>query len=530
VNQSETDGHVITFDSNVASVLLADKSAEDVALRLLEGDFTYGDLRAASEEFAFDLISAGGAKEDRVLLLSGNSFHWVAAYLGILRAGMVCVPLPVAISAPDLAYVLETTEARLAFVQRQVAAKLVPVLATAGVWMLNESGASRGKYFAGVAQNKIVSSSEFPEVASTDLAALMFTSGSTGKPRGVMVSHGNILANTRSIIAALDLRQSDRMMVVLPFHYCFGTSLLHTYLKVGAMLVIDNRFTYPEVVLQRMQETECTSFAGVPSHYQILLRNSSLAKRRFPHLRSLLQAGGHLAPSFLCELQSLLPYARFFVMYGQTEATARLSCLPPELLATKPGSIGKAIPGVVLRVLNESGEDVAPGEVGEIVAEGENIGRGYWRALKETANSFRNGRLYTGDLATVDEEGFLYVVDRTREFVKCGGTRVSTRQIEDMLLGWNELLEAAVVGVPDEVLGEAVRAFVVPRRFDEEGLEERLRLFCKANLPRSFHPRDILVVKELPKNSSGKVMRAELKNLQIDMQTIRPEKARFVEA
>jgi len=521
---------VITVDSNVANVLLADKRAEEVALRLMEADFTYGDLRAASEEFARKLIAAGGAKGDRVLLLSGNSFHWVAAYLGILRAGMVCVPLPVAISAPELAYVLETTEARIAFVQCQVGAKWLLVLEAAGVRLLHESGASRGCYFAGVDEGDSACCKDFPKVATTDLAALMFTSGSTGKPRGVMVSHGNILANTRSIITALDLRQSDRVMVVLPFHYCFGTSLLHTYLKVGAMLVIDNRFTYPEVVLQRMQETECTSFAGVPSHYQILLRNSSLAKRKFPHLRTLLQAGGHLAPSFLLELQRILPNLRFFVMYGQTEATARLSCLPPELLSTKPGSIGKAIPGVVLRVLSQSGEEVAPGEVGEIVAEGENIGQGYWRAPAETAKTFRNGKLYTGDLATADEEGFLYVVDRTKEFVKCGGTRVSTRQIEDILLGWDELLEAAIVGVPDEVLGEAVRAFVVPRHCDQEGIEERLRLYCRANLPRSFHPRDIVVVKALPKNSAGKVMRAELKNVQIDAQTIRPEEARFVEA
>jgi acyl-CoA synthetase (AMP-forming)/AMP-acid ligase II len=330
-----------------------------------------------------------------------------------------------------------------------------------------------------------------------------------------MVSHGNIVANTNSIISALGLLETDRMMVVLPFHYCFGASLLHTYLKVGAMLVLDNRFAYPEVVLQRMQETECTGFAGVPSHYQILLRNSSLATRKFPSLRSLLQAGGHLAPSFLRELQEALPGARIFVMYGQTEATARLSCLSPEMVALRPDSVGKAIPGVKLRVTKNSGEEALPGEVGEITAEGDNIAQGYWHCAAETDDSFRDGKLYTGDLATVDADGYLYIVDRAKDFLKRGATRVSIKHIEDRILECRELLEVAVVGVPDEVLGEAIRAFVVSRSLDDAECEKCLRSYCKTNLPASLHPRDIIMVRALPKNSSGKVLREKLKNMQV---------------
>ena len=501
--------------NNTADFLLAGKPPDRVALRLLDGDFTYGDLSDASSEFASRLVNNGAAQGDRVIMLSGNSFHWVAAYLGILRAGMVCVPLPGTLSAQDLAYMVVHTEARLAFVQNQIAMKHAPTLAQFGVTMFRESENRASCYFEGTVSVKPQSPTVFPEVASSDLAALMFTSGSTGTPRGVMVSHRNIMANTNSIIEALSLQENDRMMVVLPFHYCFGTSLLHTYLRVGAMLVIDPRFMYPEVVVQQIQETECTSFAGVPSHYQILLRNSSLTKRSFPRLHSLLQPGVHLAVSLLQELQRTLPQTRIFVMYGQTEATARLSCLPPEALASKLGSIGKAIPGVTLHVITESGCDAAPGEIGEIVAEGDNITRGYWRAPEETANTFRDGRLYTGDLAKVDEDGFLYVVDRAKEFIKCGGIRTSCRQIEDSLLEYADLLEVAVVGVPDDVLGEAVRAFVVPRSSERDRFEERLRQFCKAKLARSFYPRDVVVVNTLPKNSSGKVLRAQLKNVKI---------------
>src|SRR5208337_2856695 len=256
------------------------------------------------------------------------------------------------------------------------------------------------------------STADLPGVALDDLAALMFTSGSTGRPRGVMVSNRNIVANTNSIVEYLGLTANDRIMAVLPFHYCFGASLLHTHLRVGGSVVIDSRFMYPERVLQRMQETACTGFAGVPSHFQILLRKSAIAKMSFPHLRYVQQAGGQLAPAFIAELRQALPGKQVFVMYGQTEATARLSYLPPELLDTKLGSVGKGIPGVALSVVDESGQRALPGQTGEIVAEGGNVALGYWQDEEETARHFRNGKLYTGDLATVDEDGFLYIVDR----------------------------------------------------------------------------------------------------------------------
>ena len=209
------------------------------------------------------------------------------------------------------------------------------------------------------------------DVVPDDLAAAMFTSGSTGRPRGVMVASRNIVANTESIMEYLALTSADRMMVVLPFHYCFGTSLLHTHLRAGGSLVLEARFMYPEQALKRMLETACTGFAGVPSHYQILLRRSRMSKMQFPHLRHVRQAGGHLAPIFLQELRDALPATQIFVMYGQTEATARLSYLPPPFLQAKLGSVGKGIPGVKLTVVDESGQAVMPGQIGEIVAEGD---------------------------------------------------------------------------------------------------------------------------------------------------------------
>ena len=348
-------------------------------------------------------------------------------------------------------------------------------------------------------------------VDPNDLAALMFTSGSTGKPRGVMVSHRNITANTESIISYLGLTEADRIMTVLPFHYCFGASLLHTHLRVGASLVVDSRFMYPEVILHRILETKCTGFAGVPSHFQILLRNSSMTKRTFPNLRYVQQAGGHLAPVFIQELKQTLPGTRIFIMYGQTEATARLSYLPPEFLDTKPGSVGRGIPGVTLCVTHDSGRNVRPGELGEIVAEGENVALGYWHEPAETASTFRNGRLHTGDLATVDDDGFIYVVDRARDFLKCGGKRIGCQQVEDQLKEFECLLDAAVLATPDEVLGEAIEAFLVARMPDCPAFEDCFRTFCKTHMPPQLIPRKFALLPLLPKNSYGKVLKQKLR-------------------
>jgi long-chain acyl-CoA synthetase len=506
-----------TAPTNVTDFLLAGKTPDRVALRLVHGEHTYGELQRITETIARHLVETGGRKGDRVILLSENSFFWVAAYLGALRAGLVCVPLPTGVAPDELDYILEITEPNFAFLQTAVAATYrdrfhrIPILTDTDAPRLPNAPTPIPRTTHPVHASG--SATPLPEVCPSDLAALMFTSGSTGRPRGVMVSHANIMANTESIIRYLDLIEDDRIMAVLPFHYCFGTSLLHTHLRVGASLVVGSSFMYPEAMLQRMIETECTGFAGVPSHFQILLRNSSVRNKQFPHLRYLQQAGGHLAPGFIQELRKALPNTRLFIMYGQTEATSRLSYLPPKLLEQKLGSIGKGIPGVTLRVLDESGGEVGPGDVGEIVAVGENVAQGYWRDPTESAISFRNRSLHTGDLGTTDQDGFIYIVGRAKDFVKCGGKRVSCRQLEERLLEFEGLLEAAVVGIPDDILGEAVKAFVVPRRPESSGFAGQVLQFCKHRLPPDLVPHDIVVLDALPKNSAGKVLKQRLKDL-----------------
>ncbi len=437
-------------------------SPDKVVLLTQQGEVTYEELRQAAHRTAAFLLERGLARGDRVLLAGESSFFWVQAYLGVALAGGVSVPVAVPADPGFFAGVMEAAQPRFAFVQAKWLRRLDTGLAGCELVI---SDARPPRLQAEISLEVVDEDLDLPAVEPCpvdpdDLAAIMYTSGSTATPRGVMVSHGNIMANTRDIITSLDITASDRIMAVLPFHYCFGTSLLHTHLLAGASVVVDNRFLFPEKVLQNMQATACTSLAGVPSTYQILLRRSNLKKMEFPALTKLQQAGGKLADLFIDELEQALPGARLYVMYGQTEATARLSCISPEDRHAHPGSIGKGLEHTQLQVLDEAGHPVQPGQVGQIVATGPNITLGYWQDDEATARIYTGG-LHTGDLATVDEEGFVHIVGRARDFLKCGGKRVSCRQIEEAMLRFSGMTETAVVGIPDMVLGEAVCLFAV---------------------------------------------------------------------
>jgi acyl-CoA synthetase (AMP-forming)/AMP-acid ligase II len=326
------------------------------------------------------------------------------------------------------------------------------------------------------------------------------------------VTHGNIQANTDSIITFLELRSDDRVLVILPFFYCYGASLLHTHLRRGGRVVLCNSFVFPETALDLLEREGCTVLAGVPSSFQLLLRASTFARRALPSLRLIQQAGGKLPPVLIEELLAAKPKARLFVMYGQTEATARLSYLPPDKLQDKSGSIGKGIPGVELRVLHENGEPVAPGEQGEIYATGMNISPGYYNDAEGSVGKFTPDGLRTGDLAVVDDDGYIFIVDRRDDFIKSWGHRVSSQEVEAAALRMEQLVSAAVIGVPDDEAGEAVTLFVTARPGTVVTPDEVLAV-CRQHLPKYMVPRSVLILDALPLNSSGKVTKTRLREM-----------------
>lgn len=491
---------------NLATRLLAAGDAAAPALFCGESVCTYAELRERVERCARCLLGRGAKKGEPAAIVAENGLFFVVAYLGVILAGMAAVPIPVEASPETRDRIVREAGIRTLMVSRRVNRRVATWAAQSGLAVIDEAALE-------AAAN--VGPAEFPEIdAERDQASLMYTSGSTGAPRGVVITHANIATNTRDIVEALGLTASDRVMVVLPFHYCFGLSLLHTHLAVGGSLVIDNQFIFPEHVLQEMLARNCTGLAGVPATYQILLRKSRFKELAFPSLRWLQQAGGKLPNAHIREILAAFPGVRFQLMYGQTEATARLSHLAPERLHDKLGSIGRGLSSTRLEVLRPDGTRVTPGsnEVGEIVATGGNIATGYLNAPEETARYFRGGRLHTGDLARVDEEGFIFIVDREREMIKSGGHRVGAKEVEEVVAELEEVVEVAVVGEPHELLGEAIAAFIAPiagSTLDSDAVREH----CKRRLAAFKVPERVVFLPALPHNGNGKVVKSDLKKM-----------------
>jgi len=490
---------------NVVAAMLSAGADSAVAVLHKNSSLTYGDLRQRVSQIASGLLARGHRKGERIGILSENSPFQVASYLAIIRAGLVAVPLQTELGIETLVGISRNAGMKEVFVSKRFLNRTLSWAWQAEVKVIGETD---------MEEFSAEPTANFPLIEpASDLAALMFTSGSTGSPKGVMVTHQNIACNTRDIMSYLSLTTADRAMVVLPFHYCFGVSLLHSHLMAGASVVLDNEFKlYPEATLQHMQRTGCTGLAGVPSTYQILLRKSRFRQMSFPTLRWFQQAGGKLPNAFIREVSDAFPQVRFFIMYGQTEATARLSYLPPERLGDKLGSIGRGLPSTELQVLRFDGTPVLAGssESGEIVASGDNITLGYWNDSGETARFFKNGKLYTGDIARVDEDGFLFIVEREREIIKSGGNRVSAKEIEDVIAELPEVVEVAVIGAPHELLGESIKAFVstVPKT---ELTAEQIIFYCRKRLPSFKIPEEVRLVATMPHNSAGKLLKSKLK-------------------
>lgn len=489
------------------------KSLDKTAIIHKEQEYSYENLNNAVNCFTAKINNLNLTLDEKIVIISDNSFFFIVAYFGIIKSGRVAVPLSPEFGKNNLLYVYSNCDVRFTCVQNKYLDRIkelgIPQDYICIDQPLNSSQTSKEYFYL---FDLSVESNASNIIREEDLAVIIFTSGSTGIPKGVMLSHKNLIANTSSIIKYLELMPSDRIMVVLPFSYCFGTSLLHTHLRVGGSVVINNQFMFPGKVLNEINEKKCTNFAGVPSNYQILLRKSPLKKMTFPTLRLVQQAGGKLPNPLIQELRDALPTTRIFIMYGQTEATARISYLPPELLDKKLGSIGKGIPGTFIEVINKENMNVKPGEIGEIVASGDNVMVGYWKDPQGTASVIRNGKLYTGDLGIIDNDGFVFLTDREKDIIKCGGYRVSPKEIEDYLAELKDIVEVGVIGIPDEILGEAIKAFIVISE-NSTVSTQGLILYCQKHFPPFKVPREIQIIKTLPKNTSGKVDKPALRKI-----------------
>jgi long-chain acyl-CoA synthetase len=463
-------------------------------------NLSFKELYSSSLHLASWLRKEFGSNKN-ILLLSVNNRFFLTAYFAIIKSGNVCIPLDPNIEKENLEYISGLTNPVMIFMTRDIERKI-----TAGaVKCIFPDTIGKDDLKAPLTEKE-------ENFDSKACAEIIFTSGSTGIPKGVMISHKNLIANTDSIITYLKLNQDDRMLVVLPFYYCYGLSLLHTHLRVGGSIVLNNSFIFLGSIISNLIEYKCTGFAGVPSHFQILLRKSDNFKTtKFPDLKYVTQAGGKLAPIFIDEFRNSHPEITFIVMYGQTEATARLSYLPPELYETRKGSMGKGIPGVELKVINEKGERIKPGEIGEVIARGDNVMLGYFKDEEGTKNTIRDGWLYTGDIGTVDKDDYIFLTARKKEIIKVGGKRISPKEIEAVILELPEVVDCTIEGIEDELLGEALKATIVIRPENgKDTMLDRIRQHCSRHLalykvPQIFELKEQLVISATGKKIKGKL-------------------------
>jgi acyl-CoA ligase (AMP-forming) (exosortase A-associated) len=348
-----------------------------------------------------------------------------------------------------------------------------------------------------------------------DLAAILYTSGSTGKPKGVMLSHANVVAGSRIVSTYLGITETERILAVLPFSFDAGMNQLMTAFEKGGTLVLIN-FMFAREIVQVLLKERITGLAGVPTLWSLITQpNSTLSKQPMTNLRYITNTGGAMPQAVLKVLRELLPTTKIFLMYGLTEAF-RSTYLPPEELDRRPTSMGKAIPDTEILVLNDKGEICKPDEPGELVHRGPTVSLGYWNRPEDTARALRPNPLlppelgdcervcYSGDLVKTDEDGFLYFIGRRDTMIKSSGFRISPTEVEEVLFQTGKLRGAAVIGIPDDVLGQVVKAFVIAR--DGDPLDtEALLAACAEKMPRYMVPKFIEVLAEMPKTSSGKV-------------------------
>lgn len=484
---------------------------------------TYAEVDAMANRVANSLRGLGVEQGDRVVLCLNNSVEFVVAIFATLKIGAVFVPINGTAKAERLLFVinncrasvlLSNGRARLEMLEEEgkTAAPSLKAIVLCG----REVDPSRVHHhqcvsFAWILEHS-ASSRPVRAGSSLDLACLIYTSGTTGDPKGVMCGHDNVIFATDSVIEYLENRSDDIVLNVLPLSFSYGLYQVFMVFRFGGTLVLCDGFVYPTTVVERMAREKVTGFPGVPTIFANLLK-LDLARYDLSSLRYLTNAAAALTLAQVEEIGSKFPEVRFYSMYGLTE-TKRALYLPPDQIRNRPDSVGIPIPGTEAWLEDNNGRCLGPGEVGELVVRGRHVMRGYWEDPDGTAIRFRPGMFpgqsecRTGDLFRRDNEGYYYFVSRMDDIIKCRGEKVAPREVEQVICRLEGVLEVAVIGVADAVLGQALKAFVVV-----EGVtltQAKVLAYCRKHLEDYMVPKYVEFRAALPKTATGKVRKAEL--------------------
>ncbi len=475
----------------------------------------YRELDDLSDRLAWALSEGGIRRGDRVVIFMENIWEATVSIFATLKVGAVFSPVNPSTKAEKLAYIIENCRASSVITQ----SKLTEVAAAA----IERSSSVRLTVVAGemkvslpfcVSFQDLIDQSPIEAVAhggiDQDLAMLIYTSGSTGRPKGVMMSHRNVEAAATSITSYVQNVPSDIILNVLPIAFDYGLYQLIMSVKMGATLVLEKSFAFPNAIFETMRKERVTGLPLVPTMVALILQMRNITPTSLPDLRYITNTAAALPPSHIARLRELFPSVRLYSMYGLTECK-RCTYLPPEQLDTRPDSVGIAIPNTEAVVVDEDGKPVAPGIVGELVIRGPHVMQGYWEDEAATKRALRTGQnpwenvLYTGDLFRADEEGYLYFVGRKDDIIKTRGEKVAPKEVEAVLHAYPGVIEAVVVGVHDLILGQAVHAIVVTQ--SKTITEQSVIRHCVTYLEDYMVPKAITFRSSLPKTDTGKVSR-----------------------
>lgn len=458
--------------------------------------WTYKDVYQYVNSVIIMLMDENVMINDKVILYMENSIEYVIAYFAVLYIGATVVPIISTSTVECISEIIDDSQPKLMLTSLNANYKIKNIISLKKVAALSIDIETLNK----------VSSINIQEIRTGHLAMIIYTSGTSSRSKGVMLTHKNLLVNTDSILCYLQLENTDSILAILSFAYSYGNSILLTHTKVGALLYL-YKATYPQAILSLLKNGEFSGFSTVGSFLNVLLKQKNITLDSFSKLRYITLAGEQTASVNIIKLQSMNEYLKIYVMYGQTEASARLTYLEPNMLQKKMGSVGKPVKNVELRILDESGKEVESGIKGEITVKGENVMEGYLNKLEETNDVLKNGWLWTGDIGYKDIDGYVFITGRKRDIIKYLGYRISPVEIENCINQNDNILESAVIEYHCDTSVKIAAAIVLnERKLDTRSLSKEL----KRKLPLYKIPKIFFVVEELPKTSNGKIKRQEL--------------------
>ena len=492
-----------------------------VALVVGDERITYGEWNAQANQLAHALVAGGVARGARVVVFGDNTAFTCIAFWAVLKANAVISIINAQTKLDKLAYYLNDCRATAMVTDAHLERVWRPALArTTHVALSIVSGPDVKREGTVIPWNEALlpHEKESPpkrQNLDVDLASILYTSGSTGDPKGVMLTHRNMLTAATSISAYLGIREDEVILNVLPLAFDYGLYQMLMAVRAGARLVLERSFTYPAQVLKRIVDEGVTGFPGVPTIFSILAELRQRQTLDFSGIRYVSNTAAALPVKHITVLKEIFPAARIFSMYGLTECK-RCTYLPPEDLDRKPTSVGIAIPNTELWIVDEAGEKVPPNTVGQLVIRGATVMKGYWEKPEATEKKLKPGPvqgeyvLHTGDFCKLDDDGYLYFVGRMDDVIKSRGEKVAPKEVENVLYNLQGVRDAAVIGVDDDVLGQAIKAFVVLEAGASFSERDILR-HCQAHLEGFMVPKYVAFVDDLPKTDTGKIKKTDLR-------------------